>query len=224
MSGGLIDRFLQNYGALPSIGVELEVILRDTVTGRVVYDEGVIESIREKLEREGFCVGTEAGGTRLPPRIEIVLCRPIKDVREIVEYFRKAIEKLRELGYEPIFKWHGFSGSTHVTLDMPLKELPDEFKGLLYKLSALTDTYDRKHLCNRLAIFGTLTPIIEICAKSASAVADSEYNVKNVAVIEDPSFVVRFLPSRVTSPATAREAVKALKSGDMDIEIGLTSP
>lgn len=123
--------------SLPDIGVEVDF---------VVYREGSrvrgseLNRLVDVLMSEGYCVDVEGGSN---PRLEVKLCRPIKNVKHIVKYFDSIIMKLRSMGYEVDLS----RGRTHITMDYPVDREPcfgGRFLRRYLDLVLLLDNFDRE--------------------------------------------------------------------------------
>jgi len=206
--------FVAELGVLPRIGMEMELVILKN--GRVVRDEDELCEVLEELKREGFCGYVETFGS-LPPRLEITLCKPIKDVRKIVEYYRKLIEKLRELGYEVKIRWGKYSGSIHVTLDDSTSYDTSLSAFTVSDLALLFDAFSDEYTCRRIATYMTLTPCVGGRVERKLLVLDEE---RGVAISEKPiMYSIAVAPFRNSMPQIANELTRAVKDRKFKIKL-----
>ncbi len=200
------ERIVESFGGLPNFGIEYEIVLERN--GRVVYDEDEITKIVDTLRDLGFCVGYESRAGHLPPRIEIKLCKPTRNIDEIVNYFKKALEEIRKLGYEPrIERWGESSGSVHVTID-EVKYLlkTNTFVPSLY---LLTDNFSKKSTCKRVGKYWSIASAVEITYESEHGV-QRDRSVEYFSQNDVKFFIIFNNKSRILS-----KLLEAVKNGDV---------
>jgi len=201
---------------LPNIGLEIELVILDR-DGNVIYDEDVIESIVDELELDGFCVDYEHTWGSTPPRVELKLCKPIKNVREIVNYVADAIDKICRLGYNVRLGTFGkHSGSIHVTLDYPLDRafsLHDMFFLRSYLDTVLLfDNVMKGYTCYRASTYDTLSPTIPIHGRIT--MSRNDVNENKMFIIDDSEDLLKI----VIMNKGGRELLEALASGRARID------
>ncbi len=194
----------------PKIGVELEVPL--DVSSSVLYE------IMGDLQMSGVCVSVEdIHGRHLRRRVEIKLCSPMHSLDDIVNYFRYALEKLREsyrrrtgrdLNVDEILeKFDRLCGSTHVTLDVYSGSECGVFDMRSYTtlidMVKMFDTSFRGYTAYRCSKFSTLSPSHGVEASvGVSAEKENKNDIYNVR-----SIIGIILPP-VTKERNIEKAVK----------------
>ncbi|NPA70779.1 MAG: hypothetical protein GXO26_08215 [Crenarchaeota archaeon] len=158
--------------SLPDIGVEIDF---------TVYREGSrvrgreLHRLVDMLAGEGYCISIEGGPS---PRLEVKLCKPVKDVRQIVNYFDSIIRRLRDMGYSVDLS----RGRTHITLDYLVDHEPcfgGSFMRKYLNLVLLLDNFDRK-VTSISALSRSNRPIIPLESRIMFLIEGMRNNVELV--------------------------------------------
>jgi hypothetical protein len=216
-----MSEIVEKVGALPDIGVEMEIVLEKD--GHVVYEKHLVEEVATRLGELGFCVSVEGRAGSLPPRIEVKLCRPLKNLEDIRKYFESAIEKIRELGYEPrVEKWGTYSGSVHITISDPMGLVASS--GFARELYYLLDNFDSRYTCYRIATYSTLSPSTEFFYANANLLESAIEHRQELLKTRDARLKLSLLVDRRKMRELADEFSRAVKSGDLYMCITSTEP